>query len=209
MAIQPLGGKVSALGHFVGRVLAPAGLVLTCAVPAGAQIYTWVDANGNLVLADKRPAPGVSLRTFPVPRAGGIHATREVPADRTGAYDDLILEHAQRQGIRPSLVRAVIQVESAFNPDARSPKGAAGLMQLMPATARMLGVDPTRPEENIEGGVRYLSSLLTMFGGIELALVAYNGGPEFARRYARGETALYGETRSYVRQVLALVHTPR
>ena len=59
------------------------------------------------------------------------------------------------------------------------------------------------PEQNIEGGVRYLSELLRIFGGVELALVAYNGGPGFARRYARGETALYGETRAYVNRVMA------
>jgi soluble lytic murein transglycosylase-like protein len=78
-------------------------------------------------------------------------------------------------------------------------------MQLMPATARALGVDPWIPEQNVDGGVRYLSSLLREFGTTELALVAYNGGPGFARRYVRGETALYGETRAYVRRVAALL----
>ena len=73
-------------------------------------------------------------------------------------------------------------------------------MQLMPATARELGVDPFEPAQNIEGGVRYFAELLRMFGGVELALVAYNGGPGFAQRYARGETALYGETRDYARR---------
>jgi soluble lytic murein transglycosylase-like protein len=75
-------------------------------------------------------------------------------------------------------------------------------MQLMPATARALGVDPVAPDQNIEGGVRYLSELLRMFGSVDLALVAYNAGPGLARRYARGEAALYGETREYVRRVL-------
>ena len=82
-------------------------------------------------------------------------------------------------------------------------------MQLMPATARELGVDPFEPAQNIEGGVRYFSELLKMFGGVELALVAYNGGPGFAQRYARGETALYGETRDYVRRVLSRLQTAR
>lgn len=76
-------------------------------------------------------------------------------------------------------------------------------MQLMPATARSLGVDPAIPDQNIEGGVRYLAEQIRQFGGLELALIAYNGGPGFAQRYARGETALYGETRDYVRRVLA------
>jgi peptidoglycan DL-endopeptidase CwlO len=82
-------------------------------------------------------------------------------------------------------------------------------MQLMPATARELGVDPFQPAQNIEGGVRYFSELLKMFGGVELALVAYNGGPGFAQCYARGETALYGETRDYVRRVLSRRQTAR
>jgi len=99
--------------------------------------------------------------------------------------------------------------ESAFNPNARSPVGAIGLMQLMPATARELGVNPLNPEENIEGGVRCFSQLLRMFGGLELALVAYNGGPGFAQRYARGQTALYGETREYVKRVLARLAASR
>jgi len=123
-------------------------------------------------------------------------------ASKVSDYDSLITRHASQQALRPELVRAVIQVESGFNARAVSNKGAIGLMQLMPATARALGVDPSKPEENIEGGVRYLAELIAMFGGIELALVAYNGGPGFARRYARGDTALYGETRDYVRKVL-------
>ena len=82
-------------------------------------------------------------------------------------------------------------------------------MQSMPATARALGVDPLLPEQNIEGGVRYFSELLKMFGGIELALIAYNAGPGLARRYARGEAALYGETRDYLGRVLALFRPQR
>ena len=91
----------------------------------------------------------------------------------------------------------------------RARAGAIGLMQLMPATARELGVDPYAPEQNIEGGIRYFSGLLQSFGGIELALVAYNGGPGYARRYARGDAVLYGETRAYVRRVLAALTDAR
>jgi soluble lytic murein transglycosylase-like protein len=124
-------------------------------------------------------------------------------------FDAAIERHSNAHGVDPSIVRAIIVVESGFDPAARSRAGAIGLMQLMPATARALGVDPSLPEQNIEGGVRYLSELLKMFGGIELALIAYNGGPGFARRYARGETALYGETRDYVKRVLARLRAPR
>ena len=102
-----------------------------------------------------------------------------------------------------------MQTESAFNPAARSHAGAIGLMQLMPSTARELGVNPFVPEQNIEGGVRYFSQLLRMFGGVELALVAYNAGPGFAQRYARGQAVLYGETREYVKRVLARLNAAR
>jgi soluble lytic murein transglycosylase-like protein len=124
-------------------------------------------------------------------------------------FEGAVERYARLHGVGAALVRAIIGVESAFDPGARSPAGAIGLMQLMPATARALGVDPSQPEQNIEGGVRYFSELLRMFDGIELALVAYNGGPGYARRYARGEAALYGETRDYVRRVLALARAPR
>ncbi len=76
-------------------------------------------------------------------------------------------------------------------------------MQLMPGTAQELGVNRFVPEQNIEGGVRDCSQLLRKFGAVDLALVDYNAGPGFAERYLRGQTALYGETRDYVRTVLA------
>ncbi|MEP7305419.1 MAG: lytic transglycosylase domain-containing protein [Acidobacteriota bacterium] len=114
-----------------------------------------------------------------------------------------IEKYASLYGVDPAIVRAIIAVESAYNVGARSRAGAIGLMQLMPATARELGVDPSIPERNIAGGVRYFSAMLEMFGGLELALVAYNGGPGFARRYALGQIPLYGETRAYVTQVLS------
>ena len=111
--------------------------------------------------------------------------------------------------MQASLVRAIISTESAFNPVARSRAGAIGLMQLMPGTATELGVNPFVPEQNIEGGIRYFSQLLKTFGGVELALVAYNAGPGFAQRYARGQAVLYGETRDYVRRVLGRLQASR
>jgi soluble lytic murein transglycosylase-like protein len=125
------------------------------------------------------------------------------------AFDALIEKYASLHGIEAALIKAIVQTESAFNALARSNKGAIGLMQLMPMTARELGVDPFVPEQNIEGGVRYFSQLLKMFGEVELALVAYNGGPGYAQRYARGQVALYGETRDYVRKVLARFNAAR
>ncbi len=141
------------------------------------------------------------------PRAGQARLGLRSPA--SSLFDPLIDQYANLHNVEATIVRAIIATESAFDPRARSRSGAIGLMQLMPATARELGVDPFEPAQNIEGGVRYFSYLLKMFGGVELALVAYNGGPGFAQRYARGETALYGETRDYVRRVLSRLQTTR
>ena len=128
---------------------------------------------------------------------------------RSSVFDPLIEKYSRLHGVGPDLVRAIIDAESAYSPTALSRAGAIGLMQLMPGTARELGVDPHTPEQNIEGGIRYFSGLLRSFGGIELALVAYNGGPGYARRYARGDAVLYGETRAYVRRVLAALTDAR
>jgi soluble lytic murein transglycosylase-like protein len=121
----------------------------------------------------------------------------------SSAFDAFIEKYARRHGVDADLVRAIVDAESGYSPTAVSRAGAIGLMQLMPATARELGVDPHAAEQNLEGGIRYFAGLLKTFGDVELALVAYNGGPGYARRYARGDAVLYGETRAYVRRVLA------
>ena len=117
-------------------------------------------------------------------------------------YDSLVEEHASRHALRPELVRAVIQVESGFNPRARSPKGALGLMQLMPATARRLGVQNAYdPAENIRGGCAYLRQLLDRYDGNEqLALAAYNAGEGAVDRHGRNIPP-FQETQDYVRKV--------
>jgi soluble lytic murein transglycosylase-like protein len=178
--------------------------VLLCAVwpsVADAQIYSWVDANGTRVLSDRKlDAPS---DVYEVIGAPSYRTTTAVATTgRFSMYDAIVEEHATRHSLRPELVRAVIQVESGFNPHARSPVGAMGLMQLMPATARELGVtDPYDPAQNISGGTRYLRLLLDKYGGNEeLALAAYNAGPGAVDRY--GQTIPpYRETRDYVKKV--------
>lgn len=114
--------------------------------------------------------------------------------------DAYVSEAAQLYGVDPVLVRAVAWQESRFSPAALSPKGAIGLMQLMPATAAGLGVDPYDPRGNIFGGVAYLALLLQRFDGdIVLALAAYNAGPEAVARY--GGIPPYRETKNYVKAI--------
>jgi len=170
--------------------------------PAGAQIYSWRDGSGTLVVSDRRLNPGA--RTFAVASTSTIRATR--PGQQyDAAYDRVIADSAAAHGVRPELVRAVIQVESAFNPRAVSPKGARGLMQLMPATARDLGVKNVfDPEENIRGGVAYLKQLLDKYdGNEELALAAYNAGAGAVEKYGN-RVPPYQETRAYVRKILSV-----
>jgi SLT domain-containing protein len=118
--------------------------------------------------------------------------------------DEIITAAASRYGVRPDLVRAIIQVESGFNPVAVSRVGARGLMQLMPRTAAHLGAsDLFDPEQNIFAGVKYLSILLDRFdGNVALAVAGYNAGPNAVGRY-RGRIPPYRETRGYVKRVQA------
>jgi soluble lytic murein transglycosylase-like protein len=188
-----------------GRIVVlVAMMVAGAAAAAQAQIYTWRDANGTLVLSDT-PPPDAALEshTYRVANTSApVLATRPVRRQYQNDYDELILEHARHHGIRPDLVRAVIQVESGYNPNARSVKGAMGLMQLMPGTAAGLGVTrPYDPEQNIRGGVAYLRRLLDRYGDDEeLALAAYNAGPEAVGRYGN-KIPPYRETRAYVQKV--------
>jgi soluble lytic murein transglycosylase-like protein len=118
------------------------------------------------------------------------------------SYGKAIKSACKRYTVDPDLVRAVIKAESNFNPEAVSPKGAMGLMQLMPDTAREMGVsDPFNPVQNIHGGVGYLSRLLkSLNGDLSLALAAYNAGPERVRSY-KGIPP-FQETLSYITRVL-------
>lgn len=116
-------------------------------------------------------------------------------------YDDLIHQAARVNNLDPALVKAVIKAESNFNPLDRSRKGACGLMQLMPATARILGVrDIYSPHENIAAGTRFLRDMLNEFNGdVERAVAAYNAGPAPVHRYK--DVPPYRETKQYVRAV--------
>jgi Transglycosylase SLT domain len=136
--------------------------------------------------------------TMQVPLSSGI--TSVFPKQMHPILVGYLNEAAARFNVDPGLVRAVAWQESRFNSEARSPKGAVGIMQLMPATAAQLGVNPHDPRENIHGGVAYLSTLLTQFNGdIRLALAAYNAGPAAVRQY--GGIPPYRETQAYVKSI--------
>ena len=166
--------------------------------PAGAQIFTARDATGTTVLSSHRVERPTQV--FAVPGAPSYRTTNSGLPGKATIFEELVLEHAQRQSLRPELVRALIQVESGFDPQATSPKGAMGLMQLMPQTARSLGVlNAYDPEENIRGGTAYLRQLLDKYGSEPLALAAYNAGPGAVDKY--DGVPPYRETREYVRKV--------
>jgi soluble lytic murein transglycosylase-like protein len=177
-------------------------LVLTVAILAGfagtvaAEELLYYVENGEVVITntpsrpDVKPVPGFEER---------VRAVRgNLPPSR---FDVMIEEVARQYGVDADLVKAVAYVESALNPKAVSPKGAMGLMQLMPATAEQYGVrNPFDPYENLVAGTRHLGDLLDEFGGdLTLALAAYNAGAGAVRRY-QGVPA-YRETREYVRKV--------
>lgn len=159
---------------------------------------------GVLVLLLGLPLPGVghTVGAWPVERPLSVRSWEESRfGSGTLPLEDKVVEVATRNGIDPALLAAVIRVESGFRDDAVSPKGALGLMQVMPDTAALLGFpDITDPLVNLEAGSRYLAALLDQFGGdVELALAAYNAGPGAVRRW--GTVPPFRQTRAFVRAV--------
>lgn len=169
---------------------------------AAAEIYQWVDGEG-VVHFSNRPGPGARA----VGKRGGESSRAVPPRDRDPArfsrFDEHIVRAAALYQIPVELVRAVIKVESDYDPRAVSVSGARGLMQLMPPTAERLQVkDIDDPRENIFGGVRYLRILANNFNGdLELTVAAYNAGEEAVMRYAG--IPPYQQTRDYVVKVVA------
>lgn len=176
------------------RALASVLLALVAAIPAQAQvIYKYHDAKGAVVLSNRRLSD--KAQPFDYMRLpAGTDLAKVLP---------FIRYYCRRYHVDPDIIRAMVSVESDFDMAAVSPKGAEGLMQIMPGTGRDLGLlDPFDGSQNLEAGIRYFKSLLDAFGDVRLALAAYNAGP--ARVTKSGGIPDIPETRAYVDRVLAL-----
>lgn len=186
-------------------------LAALAALPVRADIYRGVSADGTVILTNvyRRGHNYVRIRSTPKPppaRARPVAAARSLQAQALAGklpYAAQVAAAAAEHELPEALLHAVIRTESNYDPRAISGRGAIGLMQLMPDTARELGVaDPWDPAANIRGGARYLKRLLAMFDNdLQLALAAYNAGPGAV--LSRGRTIPpYAETRSYVPRVI-------
>jgi soluble lytic murein transglycosylase-like protein len=201
-----------AAGRVTRRVVVAAGgalafgLTLLPAAPVSADIYKRVDRYGVIhytnVPVDKR-FYRVVIREMPsISALAGYRVERSRLRVESRAFDPIIASVSRRYNVEQALVKAVIKAESGFQPNAVSPKGARGLMQLMPGTALMHGVrNIHEPHENINGGVQHLRMLLDRYrNNVVLALAAYNAGEGWVDQY--GGIPPFAETRNYVQRVL-------
>ena len=185
--------------------------LVVVAAPAGAgSTYQFEDEQGTVHYTNVPTDPRYSFVRRD-PEQAAAKAPAEGAADGNGgfsrglrAFAHVIRSAAERYGVDTRLIEAIVQTESAGNPTAVSPKGARGLMQLMPERAVELGVrDSFDPQQNVDGGVRHMRDLLQRFGGdVTLALAAYNAGEAAVRSY--GGVPPFAETREYVRRVRSM-----
>lgn len=197
--------KDSRLTRCLFRSFSVAGIALLTVVSSWASIYAYTDAQGRIRITDI-PDGGhevVLPRNAPAKKAsrtaysGSRTATRRSPDQ----FRTIVKEAARKHRLSESLIFAVMRAESGFNPDACSPAGAQGLMQLIPSTARFCGVQNSfNPAQNVDGGAKYLRMMLDRFGRVDLALAAYNAGPEAVEKH--GGIPPYRETRDYVPRVM-------
>lgn len=172
-------------------------LLLMLAASAAADIYKYVDADGVVHFTNAPPSKQYKLYR----REGFKPQPREVSRSLSSSLCDIISHYSAQYSLEEGLVHAVIKAESNYNPAAVSHKGALGMMQLMPETARLLKVgNPLDIEENIRGGSCYLRQMLDQFNGnLDYAIAAYNAGPNAVRRH--GGIPPFEETRTYVKRV--------
>ncbi len=173
-------------------------------VASYADIYKYVDENGVAHFTNMPAGKGYKKIMSEGNKDISNYKGKKSHTPNLAYYHQIIYSKSEKYNIEPSLVNAVIKVESNWDSTAVSQKGAKGLMQLMPATAKKMNVkNPFNPEENIEGGIRYLRYLLDKFNGdLTLALAAYNAGPKTIEKF-RGIPPI-PETQQYVKRVLSI-----
>jgi len=176
--------------------------------PGWADIYAYTDADGTVSLSNVPTDARYTVLIASPKQAGAAAPAAAVPKRQTGlarkaGYEQVVDEVSSAHGLESALLHAVISVESRYNPKAVSRKGAAGLMQLMPQTAKRYGVaDAFDPLQNLNGGARYLKDLLSLFNNdTSLALAAYNAGERAVTKHGN-RIPPYRETLHYVPQVL-------
>ena len=185
-----------------------AALVMAWPLFAAAQVYKWVDKDGIVTYSNIAPPEDQDFKVLRFTCYAADPKCRSVSWEKvplnTRSYSSEIRTAAEQSAVEESLIRAIIHAESAYQPDAQSPKGAQGLMQLMPATQAELQVsNPFDPGDNIRGGAQYLSSLLDEFNGDwDLAAAASHAGPGAVYKY--GGIPPYDETEEYVRRIRIL-----
>jgi soluble lytic murein transglycosylase-like protein len=183
-------------------------VLLVAAMPAAADDWIYVQRqDGVRSFSDRKPASGSYTRIpkqgRPTATASCAGLTEPLMQKRAAAFAPIIEKVSAKHGLEARLVSAVIRVESCFDKRAVSRSGARGLMQLMPGTARDLGVhDSFDAEQNIDGGVRYLARMLERFKDLRLGLAAYNAGPETVEAFQ--DVPPYPDTVSYVTRILKL-----
>ena len=172
-------------------------LLLLLVTGAAADIYKYVDADGVVHFTNDPPTKKFKLYRRENVASHARQGSRPIPS----SYSDIISRNCEKYSLEEGLVHAVIKAESNYNSTAVSKKGALGMMQLMPGTARLLKVDdPLDAAENIGGGSRYLRQMLDEFNGnLDFAIAAYNAGPNAVKRH--GGIPPYEETRTYVKKV--------
>ena len=182
--------------------LAGVFVVALCLGEARAAIYRCIDPEGAVLFTDSPTRTGCRLLIGREPERPAASPAVAPNSGDVSRFDDLIVSSSERYGVDPALVRAVVKAESDFDETALSRKGAQGLMQLMPGTARLHNVaNAYNAEQNIEGGVKHLRLLLDRYqGDLQLTLAAYNAGIQAVEKY-RGIPP-FSETREYVRRVL-------